>query len=465
MSQWRLIDCNWPAFGAAEPVPWASLDGCRRHLAEARSAMAARGLTHLVVYGDREHFANLVYLIGFDPRFEEALLVLRQDETPLLIVGNECEGYLAVSPLYNVGALRHERFQPFSLLSQPRADSRFIGDILADEGIGPNATVGAVGWKYFADSEHPDGLHALDLPAYLADTLRELAGRENVVNATDIMMNPQDGLRAICSAPEIAYFEFTSTLASSGMRRMLYGLREGMVDFELAALSGYPGVPFGCHTTVVSGANWDYGLSSPIGATIRRGDPLATNVCYWGSNVCRAGWVAETAADLPDQAQDYLAAFAGPYFVAMSQWFELLRIGTSGGALARLIAEALPHDRFGILLNPGHLIHLDEWVSSPIYAGSQIPLRSGMVMQVDVIPSSPVYGSTRMEDGVVLADEALQAALAADYADCYRRCLARRQFMRETLGIAVPDDVLPLSDMPAIVPPFFLAPQRILAMA
>jgi len=29
--------------------------------------MANRSLTHLVVYGDREHFANLAYLTGFDP--------------------------------------------------------------------------------------------------------------------------------------------------------------------------------------------------------------------------------------------------------------------------------------------------------------------------------------------------------------------------------------------------------------
>ena len=38
--------------------------------------MEERKLTHLVVYGDREHFANLAYLTGFDPRFEEAVLIV-----------------------------------------------------------------------------------------------------------------------------------------------------------------------------------------------------------------------------------------------------------------------------------------------------------------------------------------------------------------------------------------------------
>src|SRR5262249_18321563 len=30
----------------------------------------------IVVYADREHFANLAFFSGFDPRFEEAILVL-----------------------------------------------------------------------------------------------------------------------------------------------------------------------------------------------------------------------------------------------------------------------------------------------------------------------------------------------------------------------------------------------------
>ena len=40
---------------------------------ELRRRMDERGLDQLVVYADREHSANLSYLTGFDPRFEEAL--------------------------------------------------------------------------------------------------------------------------------------------------------------------------------------------------------------------------------------------------------------------------------------------------------------------------------------------------------------------------------------------------------
>ena len=66
------------------------------------------------------------------------------------------------------------------------------------------------------------------------DTLRELAGRENVTNATAILMHPDTGLRTFCSPAEIAYFEYTNVLASEGMKRMLFGMREGMTDHELA---------------------------------------------------------------------------------------------------------------------------------------------------------------------------------------------------------------------------------------
>jgi len=458
----RLIEIEWPVFGAGEPPAHASVAEFEARMEAVRVAMDWLKLTHLVVYGDREHFANLAWLTGFDPRFEESVLIIGRQGKPLLVVGNECEGYLPVSPLYAAGKLRSERFQSFSLLDQPRGDSRLIRDIFAGEGIGRGAAVGCIGWKYFTDSEHPNSAHAIDLPAYLVDTLRELAGRENVTNATAILMNPDTGLRTFCSPAEIAYFEYTNVLASEGMKRMLFGMREGMTDHELAQRAGYCGVPLGCHMTLATG---DLpGLSGPVGATLRRGMPLSTNICYWGSNCCRSGWMASSARDLPADAQDYVESFAGPYFEVMTEWFHLLRIGTSGGDLARLIAEGLPFEKFGIFLNAGHLIHLDEWLSSPIYPGSDVPVHSGMVMQVDVIPSSRAYSSTRMEDGVVIADESLRKQIRAQFPGCFARCQKRRDFMTDVLGIPLPDEILPLSNIPALVPPFFLSPNTILAM-
>src|SRR5271170_1752939 len=116
----QLIEAAWPEFGSGDRPAGASVDEFQSRINTAREAMESRRLTHLVVYGDREHFANLAYLTGFDPRFEEALLVIPARETPTILVGNECEAYLSVSPLFVAGQLRSERFQPFSLLNQPR---------------------------------------------------------------------------------------------------------------------------------------------------------------------------------------------------------------------------------------------------------------------------------------------------------------------------------------------------------
>jgi Xaa-Pro aminopeptidase len=429
-----------------------------------RARMEELKITHVAVYGDREHFANLTYLTGFDPRFEESLLIVGRTATPLILVGNECEAYLGFSTLYSSGRLRHEVFQSFSLLGQPRERSRALREILAEEGIGPTARVGVVGYKYFSSAEHPNAVHALDIPSYVADTLRDLAAPDKVFNATDLLMHPGHGLRARCTPFEIASFEYTNGQASESVKRMIFNLREGMTDHAVVESGRLNGDPLSCHVTFITGRKAKYGLCGPSGELIRRGQPLAFNVAYWGSNICRAGWIAGSDSDLRRATTNYVPAFAGPYFEAMGEWFRLMKSGTPGRSVYELIQSRLPFEKFGIYLNPGHLIHLDEWMNSPFYAGSEIPVTSGMAIQVDVIPQSTTYFSTRMEDGIVIADGELRDKLKKSFPDCYERCQTRRSFMTGVLGIELPEEVLPLSNTCAIVPPFFLAPNTVLAL-
>jgi hypothetical protein len=121
---------------------------------------------------------------------------------------------------------------------------------------------------------------------------------------------------------------------------------------------------------------------------------------------------------------------------------------------------------FGIFLNAGHQIHLDEWVNSPVAPGSTIELRSGMAMQVDIIPATGTdYFTTNIEDGIALADASLQAALATAYPGAWERIQARRRFMEASLGIGLHRDVLPFSNIPAFLPPFLLSPDRAMTLA
>jgi len=134
--------------------------------------------------------------------------------------------------------------------------------------------------------------------------------------------------------------------------------------------------------------------------------------------------------------------------------------------LNEIVASRLGDPFFGIFLNPGHQIHLDEWVNSPIYAGSTIELRSGMAFQVDIIPATGTdYFTTNIEDGVGLADDALRSAFAAAYPAAWARIQARRRFMNDALGIDLHPDVLPFSNLPAYLPPFLLRPDQVMTVA
>ena len=69
-----------------------------------------------------------------------------------------------------------------------------------------------------------------------------------------------------------------------------------------------------------------------------------------------------------------------------------------------------------------------------------------------------------MEDGYVLADAALRRELSERFPETWSRCQARRKFMTEMLGIGLSDAVLPLSNIPAVVPPFFLQPTHVIVL-
>jgi hypothetical protein len=322
--------------------------------------------------------------------------------------------------------------------------------------------VGSVGWKWYGSDELAAGQDpalALDVPAFLADPLRQRAGR--VENATALFMHPGHGLRARVTADEIARLEFSNHMAASALKRMLFAFQEGMTDFAAVEAARIGGLPLGCHVTFAMGET--PGLSGPIGDRIRRGLPASFNIAHWGSNICRAGWMARGPGDLPASAAGYLEEFVFPYARAMSDWCALMRPGVAGGAVWAKIHDRLPAE-FGITLNPGHLIGLDEWMSSPITPESGIPLASGMAMQMDVIPAHPRWGSTRMEDGYVIADDDLRDALARKHPNAVRRCALRAEFMRRVIGMEVPESLLPLADTCGIIAPWLLDPAQVVVL-
>jgi hypothetical protein len=463
MSPVELAVIDLPEFGVPTVEPTVSGDTYANRIAKARERAAAANLDALVVYGDREHFANLAYLTGYDPRFEEALLILVPGRDAALVVGLEGWGYaeLCTAPVQRV------LYRSFSLLGMPRLGNPTLEEIFRNAGIQAGQRIGLVGWKYFDTREAAAPQLWIEVPAFITDVLREIAGdASNVVNATSLFMNAADGLRIINEVDQLAAFEFSATWASQAVRNVLFSVQPGMTELELSQRMNLPGLPRAVHTMLSAGPKAAYGLPSPSMRVIQRGEYLTSAVGLWGALTSRAGFLVEDANELPAPIQDYVDKLVAPYFATAAVWYETVGIGVTGGELYRLVHERLGDPFFGVGLNPGHYIHLDEWVNSPIFEGSDIPLQSGMALQIDIIPATGTpYVSTNIEDGIALADESLRAEFEQKYPEAWGRIQARRRFMEAALGIKLKPEVLPFSNIPAYLPPFILNPRRVLRIA
>jgi hypothetical protein len=449
-----LVEMKWPEFGMPESYPDADAREMETRVGAAREAMQRAGFSHLLVYGDREHSANLRYLSGFDPRFEEALLVLGESGAPRLLVGNEGLGYTGISPL----TLEVELFQPFSLIGQDRSRSRTLATILAEAGVGSGRRVGLIGWKYEPGAGREPERRWIETPAYLTAAVTALGA--DPLNAADLVMHPGYGLRARCSAREVAELEFAASRTSESVKRLILALVPGQREYEAARAYQSDGLPLCCHPMVSAGEKARMGLASPSARRIGRGEPITAAFGVWGALTARAGMVAAHRDELPDALHDFFPSFAVTYYAAVVAWYEALALGRPGTEVLEAVAVATPTHLWSPALNPGHLIHTDEWLSTPFVAGSPVSLASGMALQMDIIPvSAGPFCVANVEDGVLLADEPLRAELAARYPGVWSRLDARHRFMRDTLGIRLRPEVLPLGNTPGIYAPYFLAPE------
>ncbi len=365
------------------------------------------GARWVAVYGDREHLANLMSLTGFDPRFEEALLLLGPDDRRILLVGNEGLIHAQVAGLPVEVVL----YQPFSLMGQPRDTSPPLPDLLRSAGIGNGDTVAIVGWKYLEPGEAGDPNDAVIpsfLPAFLLRAVENVTGQKPA-DVTALLMHPTDGLRAHNSAAQIARFEWGAARSSAAVFRVVRATKPGMSELQALSAMGYAGEPQSCHPILASSdaSGPLNGLRSPSARRIAEGDAISCGIGYWGGLTCRAGLLAAE----PDES--FLAEVVRPYFAAIATWWSTVGIGVPGGEIDASVNNALSEHggAFRPLLNPGHLISYEEWVHSPIRPGSTEALASGMVLQCDIIPNDLGYGrALNCEDTAALADESLRAS-------------------------------------------------------
>lgn len=441
-----------PSFGTLGKQPTIPADV---YSTRVNHAYEKAGCDWLVVYADREHFGNIAFLSGFEPRFEEAFLVIGPDQKRVLITGNESESY---APLARLPGLEVIVSQSLSLMGQDRSQHPRLAQRLADVGMKVGDTIGLVGWKYLEPFEDDELATAFYVPAVYVQIFQRVVGKSgNVSDQTKILMHPEHGLTAQLDVHQIAAFEWAATRASLSTWRIVSGALPGNTEFEAVARMAYEGDALNVHTMFASASKGTpvIGLRSATARKLVKGDGVTTAVGHWGALSSRAG--------LLDDENDQFLEIAKGYFKGLIQWYATARIGVTGGELYDAVVSALAESGLKSALNPGHLGGYEEWTNTPVRPGSEDRIRSGMLFQVDVIPTPVPSGwALNCEDAVVFADETLRAEFAEKYPEAAARVEARREFMRNDLGVEVPEEILPLSSTPLYLPPFWLKSNMVL---
>lgn len=404
--------------------------------------------THMIFYGDREHFSNIEYLTGYDPRFEEALLIIdRVTQQPMLIVGNEGWDYADKIPY----RIRKRRYTSFSLPNQPYNELPTLQLLFSEAGIERGSKVALFGWKLFARNEQ-ERVRMHDMPYYLVQTLADIVGHDQLYTMNHLMIADGLGLRETLEAKELVLAEINGTRASRAVLNALSALRVGMSELDASANLGIDGYPLSIHPNVNFGERAFLGLASPEAQNVlAEGDIVCVGMGYRRALCHKVGLYVKDPSQVPKASDDVFRR----YFSALTAWYENLDIGVTGGDVYKAIVRAVGDlERFGIGLNPGHAIHTEEWINSPFYKDSRAIIHSGMLLQCDFSVFLPEQNiAVHAEDGVIVADEQMQEEILRVSPASYARMRKRQKFMRDTLGIRVRDGVFPTSDMPAVIFP------------
>ncbi len=447
-----LKSMDIPDFGAAAEKPAISIT---TYETRCNDAVQAAGCDWLVVYADREHQANMDFLTGFEPRFEEALLLLGQKGERIIITGNENQSYTAVSPLPDLTTLLA---QSLSLMAQDRTQRPDLVAVLSQAGLSKGDAIGLVGWKYLENFELRRHANSYFVPSFIVDSLTDAIGASGTMSdATAILMHPATGLRAAVGADAIAEAEWGASRASAAVWRILTGFTLGESELMAASRMGYAGEPMTCHPMFATSGPFApvIGLASPTSRIAEHGDGVTTAVGYWGGLTARAGLLVDHDNDFLDVAK--------AYYAGVVTWYETADIGVEGGALFEAVTRTLASGNLKAALNPGHLTGHDEWIHTPIRPGSTETIASGMPFQVDIIPTPMRDGwALNMEDPVSFADQALRDDIRARYPELWQRFADRKLFASNELGIETSDNILFLSAIPLCLPPFWLKPDRLL---
>jgi len=446
------------------PVPEFDADDYLQRINLLIERLKKINITHAIIYGDREHFSNIDYFTGYDPRFEEALLIIDTEGNKTIIVGNEGWSYSYKIPF----EINRILYQNFSLQGQPRESLKPLSEILASAGISSLSRVGVIGYKYFEEGHADNPDYTFDIPAYILDSIYALVQKENVINITHELTGSPNGIRMVLRTPkEIAWAENAANKCANIMLRLLKNLKPNIAEIELSSMCQLDFCPTNVHPMLNFGSEHVFlGIRSPGYRRLNLGEVCGMCYSIRGALVSRVGVAAYDYASYNEELKGSIESFYMPYWKAVATWYESVSVGAVAGEVYDKVMGIIGGPEFGVKLNPGHNIGTDEWTNSPFYKGSKIRIPDGSHFQCDMIASSTNPVKTAIcEDSVIIAGKELRDKVKTEYPDVWARIEKRQKLIREELRINISDDVLPLSNINAVYWPFMLDTGKIFAFS
>ncbi len=412
--------------------------------------MKQKNYDAMIIYADLEHGSNFEYLTGFLPRFEEALLIVFSEGQAELVLGNE---NLNKASKARIDA-KAIHMPVFSLPNQPMYDCKSIDLCLNTSRIKRAKRIGITGWKLFS-SELKNQEDCYDLPYFVIDAIKKVCPHAELKNSTGLFIG-ENGVRVTNNEEELAHYEFGAALAGRCMQDAMDNISLGKNEMEIAEHLSALGQKHNVVTIMSTGERFEKANLYPGRKMIKKGDRISITTGYKGGLQSRCGYAVCGKDELPEKEKTYVETVVIPYFQAVKTWIEQIHIGMTGGELYEVIDNVFPKEIYGWNLNPGHLCADEEWLCSPIYKDSKEIIQSGMIFQIDIIPSVAGYQGASCESGVALADEDLRNKIRKHFPEMWERVCKRKTYMKNELGICVPEEVMPMSSMTAYYRPYLL---------
>ncbi|KST88423.1 M24 family metallopeptidase [Lactococcus lactis] len=419
--------------------------------------MAKEQYDALIIYADKEHGSNFEYFTGFIPRFEEGLIIIDKNDKATLVLGNE-----------NLKMSKHSRIEAnlihypqFSLPNQPMDNEKSLTQIFKELELYKNKKIGLIGWKMFTtQNEEPSEL--FDLPYFIVDAVKNSLSTDTILtNAAQLLIGTK-GIRTINNANELAHYEYGANLASRCILNAMNQLKIGMKESEIGAILSDEGQAHSVITIAAAGERFKKANFYPSYKEINFGEPISMTTGFKGGLSSRTGFLVNEEKDLQDNQKHYLTDLVIPYYKGVVSWLENISIGMLGNDFYKMIDKNLPKAKYNWHLNPGHYVADEEWMASPFYKNSKVKIASGMIFQIDIIPSVEGLAGVSAEECVAIADQSLKNELKNEYPELWQRIITRRNYLINELNINLSPDVLPLSNTVGYLRPFLLEKSKAL---